>query len=202
MEQPVFMIVEDEPLVLRTFVRDLAPFGAIQAFSTRAAAIDAIATVETLCALVVDHGLPDGSGIDVIAEARARFPGVPAVVITGSMTADVVHRAYALRARYLCKPASRDELRQFAADALEDNWAGSIGSAVHGLSKECRFTPAETHLLRGSMSGLDSGRLMERRKISLGTYKTHVKSIRRKTGGLGLGDLRDRLLRQLATKKK
>jgi DNA-binding response OmpR family regulator len=63
--------------------------------------------------LVVDIGLPDGDGWDLIANVRAgvMHAHMPIVVMTGLLdSADVLNRAYDLKCEYLGKPFAPEAL--------------------------------------------------------------------------------------------
>lgn len=63
--------------------------------------------------MVVDIGLPDGDGWDLIAHARSRdmHADMPIVVMTGLLdSADVLNRAYDLKCEYLGKPFAPEAL--------------------------------------------------------------------------------------------
>jgi Response regulators consisting of a CheY-like receiver domain and a winged-helix DNA-binding domain len=62
-------------------------------------------------ALVIDLNLPDGDGLDLVAEAK-RLPGLRAIAVTGRT--EIVERERGLRAGcdfYLTKPVDYHQLR-------------------------------------------------------------------------------------------
>ncbi|SOZ18531.1 putative TWO COMPONENT RESPONSE REGULATOR TRANSCRIPTION REGULATOR PROTEIN [Cupriavidus taiwanensis] len=79
------LIVEDDPLALRRLVQavDLHAADAVVAgcASTVAEALAWLAQHQP-DVLLCDLGLPDGSGIDVIRNARVRYPGCDCMVVT------------------------------------------------------------------------------------------------------------------------
>ncbi|SPA02499.1 putative TWO COMPONENT RESPONSE REGULATOR TRANSCRIPTION REGULATOR PROTEIN [Cupriavidus taiwanensis] len=79
------LIVEDDPLALRRLVQavDLHAADAVVAgcASTVAEALAWLAQHQP-DVLLCDLGLPDGSGIDVIRNARERYPGCDCMVVT------------------------------------------------------------------------------------------------------------------------
>lgn len=54
---------------------------------------------ETFTALVTDVHLPDGNGLDLLAEVRARHPDMTIIVVTGDSTQEIAQRAAAEGAR-------------------------------------------------------------------------------------------------------
>lgn len=76
------LVVEDEPALLRTLVLNLSHRGyeVSTAVSGRGAVASAIAHPPDL--LVLDLGLPDIDGIDVIEQIHATVPAIPIVVLS------------------------------------------------------------------------------------------------------------------------
>ena len=62
--------------------------------------------------LVIDVGLPDGSGIELLAELRQtpRYRDRPALVLTGGASAELVRQAGLLNAQVITKPFSPTKL--------------------------------------------------------------------------------------------
>jgi len=73
--------VDDEPLVLRAYLRNLPPGVEAVTAATVAEALDRIAAGE-LAAVLTDWRLPDGCARPVVAAARAA--GLPVVVVSGT----------------------------------------------------------------------------------------------------------------------
>jgi CheY-like chemotaxis protein len=118
------LIVEDQPSVA-TVVQyhvEQAGFETTQAGDVEEAWRKLVTEVPD--AAVVDIKLPGADGWTFIERVRAdgRFSGLPMVVLTGLLEADVVARAESLRCAYLSKP--------FAASAL----VNKIESQVKGIA--------------------------------------------------------------------
>ena len=80
-----FLIIEDNPHCARGLARLIGElWPAIIASSVREAR-EVLARVEQPAGLVIDVGLGDGSGINLLAEIRKRLPDVPSLVLTGLM---------------------------------------------------------------------------------------------------------------------
>ncbi len=70
-------------------------------------------------AILLDRGLPDGDGLDLCREVKARCPALPILVLTAHAQA----RGEALAAgadRFLVKPFDPDELAAAVAGLLPD----------------------------------------------------------------------------------
>ena len=76
------LVVEDEPALLRTLVLNLSHRGydVTSAVTGRSAVAQAVARPPDL--LVLDLGLPDIDGLDVIKQVHGRVPAVPIVVLS------------------------------------------------------------------------------------------------------------------------
>ena len=92
------LIVDDVPGLCTLLARALGdlPYRVITANSVRSAMeeLDAIGRIRML---VVDLGLPDGTGLDVVKEVRRRKPDMPILLISG-------HQVAGLEVDFLLKP--------------------------------------------------------------------------------------------------
>jgi len=114
------LVVDDDPVSARIVSLALAQGGMRTIVAgSRAAALAAIERAEPALA-ILDKNLPDGSGVDVLAALKARWPAAEAILLTAYPTFDSVvealrHGAY----DYLGKPIDVAELRHKVARALE-----------------------------------------------------------------------------------
>jgi CheY-like chemotaxis protein len=53
--------------------------------------------------MIIDLGLPDGTGFDVLAAAARHHPDTERVILSGNLSAQLIDRAATLRALYLSK---------------------------------------------------------------------------------------------------
>jgi DNA-binding CsgD family transcriptional regulator len=125
---------------------------------------------------------------------------VPALLLSGALEPVSINRAFPLDARVLAKPCEPDHLRQWAKEAMlaAEEVPCRITKAVHELAAKHALTPAQTEILLGTVKGIDRAQLMAARKVTENTHKTQVRAILRKTRTMSLGELRDRVLRQVA----
>ncbi|HKU13668.1 MAG TPA: response regulator [Steroidobacteraceae bacterium] len=82
--QPVALVIEDEELVRMFIVDQLQDLGfeVVQA-GTAAQGLRAARMHEPLDVVIVDRGLPDRDGIDVVSELRTQLPSLPVIVASG-----------------------------------------------------------------------------------------------------------------------
>lgn len=104
------LVVDDDPLVLRTFERMLAERYTVETCATARDAIPRIAR-GGIDVVVTDLSMPGLSGIDLLRAVRARNPHLPIIIATGSPTADSEAEAAELGAYdYLVKPIGLEQL--------------------------------------------------------------------------------------------
>ena len=198
MEHGAFLIVEDDEAIARSLGR---LFGRHRPFfhaATAAAARAAIGGHESWIALVVDIGLPDGSGLDVLGAARTRWPLMPALVLTGSHRPANINRSFALRADYLCKPGSAPDFEAFihkalAREGIED---ARVFALVAQLSEAWQLTPRESVLLSLLVAGVQRAQFPAELGITENTTKSLVRGVLRKASASSLDELARRILRQ------
>jgi CheY-like chemotaxis protein len=121
----LIVIVEDDPAVrsglevlLRGWGAAILSFDSVAASSTWAAQAGAGQPRPDL--LIVDYRLENGlNGVDAIAALRARFPGVPAIVVTGSTMTELEQEAHDKDFHLLIKPVVPNKLRAMIAFKLK-----------------------------------------------------------------------------------
>lgn len=194
------LIVEDLPDI-RTWLADAAseafPGVETACAGRRDDALAIIAQREFDLALV-DLGLPDGSGIDVVAALRSKQPRAVSVVVT--IFDDDEHLFPALQAGafgYLLKEQPRDALvAQLLRISLgEPPLSPSIARRVLGyfaaatgqrlatvrqLESEVRLTDRETEVLQRVAKGYTMPEIAQQFGLSRHTIGDHIKQIYRK----------------------
>ncbi|NGY05477.1 response regulator transcription factor [Solimonas terrae] len=189
------LVVEDQPALTRWLGETLAdafPGVEVRTADTLASARASITSQAPDIALV-DLGLPDGSGIDLIAELAASHPGCHCIVTT--IYADDQHLFPALRAGaagYLLKDQPRDRtvaaLRGIAAG--EPPLSASIARRllrVFGDEKTARataeapkLTPRERETLTLIAKGFKIAEVAETLGVTRNTAHEFVKNVYRK----------------------
>lgn len=142
------LVVEDDPAMRERLGHVLATLGhgAPQiAWADSIAAAKELLDAQSFGIALVDIGLPDGSGVELIGWMQAQHPKVPAVVISAFRTEDVIFAA--LRAGaigYLLK--DRDDLELgIALRSIEQGARRSIrplrAISSAGLRRSCLRRP-------------------------------------------------------------
>jgi two-component system, OmpR family, KDP operon response regulator KdpE len=170
------LVVDDEPHIVRGLRVILRKAGyQVEAAETKQEALDAL-SVRPPDAMVLDLVLPDGSGVDVCADAR-RWTDLPIIVL--SAVGDEGEKVRALDAGaddYVTKPFGVDELLARLRAALRRRGNGAdptiaIGELevdrsarlVRRAGKEIHLTPIEFDLL-GTLAE-NQGRLVTHRQL-------------------------------------
>lgn len=189
------LVVEDQPALTRwlgTTLEEAFPGIEVRATRTLAEARAAIEAVNPEIALI-DLGLPDGDGIDLIRELTARHPGCHCIVAT--IYADDQHLFPALRAGaggYLLKDQPRERtiqsLRGIAAGEppLSASIArrllrvfGGDGSA-RTTNQTARLTPRERETLTLLAKGFKIADVAQTLGVTHNTAHEFVKNVYRK----------------------
>jgi DNA-binding NarL/FixJ family response regulator len=154
-------------------------------------------TQQTIDVAVLDLGLPDGYGADLIKELREKNPKAQALVLSASLDRAQTARAVELGAAgVLNKTAHLDEVlhsvkRLRAGETLMPHQevvellrlAGSEREQEYEAQQAIeKLTPREIEVLQALAEGLDSEQIAQRLHISLRTERNHMANILSKLG--------------------
>lgn len=188
------LVVDDHPLMRESMVNRLKAMGATEV--VEAASVGearARARSGPLELAVLDLGLPDGSGLDLLATLRSA--GWPRLVVLSAADPYSVRAAFVAGAHgYLLKNASStvvtDGVRRvlaggvYADPSVAPMLATSMrGSATDGLAAE--LSGREIEVLRLVADGQSNKEIGDQLGLSALTVKSHLARIARK---LGTGD--------------
>jgi DNA-binding NarL/FixJ family response regulator len=197
----ILLVGEDDFSMECAIIRVLAPVCAVV---TARRPEDALAaTGHGECAgIIVKEDFLGGSGVAWLGSMRERaMVRIPALVLGTRCVAATVNAVQRLNARFLCKPFGREELRPFIAEvsARHDDRAKSlIQVALTGLRRTHGLTANETAILAGACNGLSREEFCDARRISVNTYKDAARRMLRKLRASSVGEVRDRVLREIA----
>lgn len=195
--RPAFLVVEDHPLAGVTILRALARHGHAELVETRAAALERLAG-GGYDGMVTDVGLPDGSGFDVVREARRVAPKMPVLVLSGEVDDKRLRAADENAASYLLKPPALSDLDRFAARVKEAASPADkrVDAVVERWSDRYELSRAEASILRIAAHGTRRSALPEKRAVAPSTVKKQVQALLAKTGDDSLQACVSRLLRE------
>lgn len=191
------LIVEDEPLIQQRLQQILVQLGYTADslfFAASLAGARALMAESPSALALVDLGLPDGNGVELIAELRAADPVLGILVISAWSTEDAILAALRAGATgYLLK--ERDDLEvtlsirsvlrggapidPFIARRLIAEMQTEAGASPEQPA-EAILSSRETEILQLVADGLSNREIAEQLHISRYTVESHVKHIYRK----------------------
>jgi DNA-binding NtrC family response regulator len=127
------LIVEDEPALASAIGRACERIGcATRLCASGKRALSAL-EMETFALAIVDIGLPDMSGLELLSALRESAPRLPVVIITAHANLENAVKARQRGASaYLTKPLDLDELQQTLRQALATSDAAPAAAAPSG----------------------------------------------------------------------
>jgi DNA-binding NarL/FixJ family response regulator len=178
-----FLVIEDEESVRRMIARALGTHGQVEAVGTCAAARLAL-RARSYDGIVVDVKLPDGSGLDLIAQANEQCPGVCVLVLTGSAEHAVISKTLELGARYLLKPCEAKHLALLAGEALSRRTARERRTklTLDRWAKDYGLSATEVELLCLGAEGVARDKFSSRRGVRPDTIRKQIQTLLQKTG--------------------
>jgi DNA-binding NarL/FixJ family response regulator len=186
-----FLIVEDEPAIARVWWRLLKDFRPTVVAHSVAEARALLDGAGRWCGFLFDVELGDGSGLDLLAAARARYAGVPALIATGHLDTSFIRRTHALDAHYLCKPADLDDLLPFVYRALgaDAGLHARVAARLSELARRHALSPREAEILVAAVTGVPREVLLQQFGITENTYKSQVRGLLKKFEATDLATL-------------
>lgn len=115
------LVVEDHPQGAKEIVSSLSSMGAKVEHCMRFQDGLRLAIMHPFDVAVIDQGLPDGLGIDLIRELVEKRPFIGNVMYTVRDDVGLSHSLHSLGATYLTKPASRAGLGEAVKNAARQN---------------------------------------------------------------------------------
>lgn len=190
------LVVEDEPLIrkrLESILQYLGYTSEALIFTSSLAEARACLAEQPVAMALVDLGLPDGSGIELIAELRTSDPGMGILVISAWSTEDAILASLRAGANgYVLK--ERDDLEvtlsirsvlrggapidPFIARRIIAELQHSPTST--GTVSDVVLSARESQILNLVADGLTNREIAERLFLSRYTVECHIKNIYRK----------------------
>ncbi len=185
------LIVDDDPRLARSLARLLrARFDPVHVAGSVEEAHRLLPRVREWGAVIVDHHLTDGLGLDLIRDIRREYPRVPAVLLTGELSRALANHCAKQKITYLVKPVHSDVLERL----FERTPSVELSSDVAELASRIGASPREATVLQlVARHRLTQRRVAEVLGVSEHTVKTHVRSLLLKAGAGSMAELRERL---------
>jgi len=194
------LLVEDDPNTREYLARAVADHPELELIAGvgTGAAARAILAEQEPRVLLTDLGLPDGDGIEIIREVRARYPGTEIMVIT--VFGDERHVVGALEAGatgYVLKDSPPEDIGQVVVDLVAGGSPISPPIARYLLKRfqrapaadaaapapatdAPRLTEREVEVLKLIAKAFSYAEIAELMGISAHTVTTHIKNLYRK----------------------
>ncbi len=188
-------IVEDDPILREDLARVVIQAEGLEiAGVAETLASGRALVVAGLDVLLIDLALPDGNGVELISEARARLPNIKIIVVSIFGDARSVVRAIEAGADgYLLKGAGEQQAEEAIRSVLGGGAPISPAVASHILTRmrertsttrgadlDAPLTEKETAVLTDLAKGFRYKEVARLHGISPHTVADHVKSIYRK----------------------
>lgn len=188
------LIVEDNPeflFHLSQAISQLEGNWIVEAARTANDAISLIADrTKSFRLALVDIGLPDRSGIEVVRAIAARDPDLPVLVVSILSTEETVLAAIRAGARgYLLKDDSASIIRDAIDQVMNDQYPISpalarclfrLAKSGHEAGNGPALTTRELDVLTKLSEGMTYPEIAEALDLSISTVRTHIQKIYRK----------------------
>lgn len=186
------LVVEDDAPCAQTLARLLGALCAVTLAATAAAAAS-LMNAERWLAVLLDVGLPDGDGLDLLAVAReAGFAGA-VLVLTGFEVGHVANRAFDLGAELAIKPVDAGRITGWARRVTQpdDAW---LEVELRAWQRRYGLTEGELHVLELAVQMNDRKEIAAARAVGLEAVKSMIGRLLEKTGDKSLQDAAMRVL--------
>jgi DNA-binding response OmpR family regulator len=188
------LLVEDTREIAEALQDSLEAEGYVVALATKAAHALALSTSHRPDLIVLDLGLPDRDGYDVLRELRERGSEVPVLILSARREEADKLAGFRLGADdYVTKPFSRPELLARLAALLRRGGPRTSATAAPGASTVVRLsdeeirsryglTPRQLEVARLLAEGLTNGEIAETLGTSYYTARNHAEQVLRRLG--------------------
>ena len=134
MAKEKILVVDDEPMIRWTLIEALRGWGFETVEAGTVAAGLAAFEAESLPVVLLDINLPDGSGLDLLAEIKRRQPQAVVIMITANvMVEDIIAALRGGAYDFIGKPIDLNELHVTIRNGLE---AGQLRKEVSQIRRE------------------------------------------------------------------
>lgn len=151
---PNLLLVDDDEVILSLLVSAAKSRG-WQPVTAKSGSEGCLQLTSDIKAVVLDHGLPEGDGIQVLGSLRKIRPDVPVIMLTGLNDAETAVRALRAGADdYLTKPFELERLFGVLQEACRLRQQGSSAEVIRGGDTPLQGGGVLEHACSSSMRGL------------------------------------------------
>ncbi|MFI5298515.1 MAG: response regulator [Polyangiales bacterium] len=176
MDRPL-LVADDDQLICSTMSRFFARSRRVVVAKTVREAIAAVNVSPSWSGAIIDYNFPDGDGLSVLEAFRQRTAHAPVLMLTGTHEASVNHRASALGAQFVMKPAPNELLKAFAARLSQRVAPAELQLEVERTAKEFGLSPGESRILGAAVRGVARDDIPEHLGLAESTIKSQVRGL-------------------------
>ena len=190
-------LIEDDPifsnLIFKLAENDNEHRFAVKAFSSASNAIEAIKKNNPYDLFLVDLGLPDMDGVDVIRDLNISFPDTPIMVLSVITSESTLLRSIQAGARgYVSKNESNESILKSIKEALKGNFPISpmLARYLFKLAQSTNsngekniknnLTAKEMEILNLIADGKEYLEIAKKLKVAISTIQTHIRKLYKK----------------------
>lgn len=182
------LVIDDHPLIVEALGQLLPHLEEGLVMRAAGDCVDAVAVLDNepdVALVLLDLALPDGRGLDFLADLMLDYPGIPIVVLSATHDEATINAALAAGARgFIPKTANADALLDALRRALEGAHdvrlaaaTAADGDGVHIGSRTLGLTPRQADVLKLLVQGKPNKIICRDLCLSEGTVKVHVSAI-------------------------
>ncbi len=182
---PRVLVVEDDELLTPVIVAALDDAGFLSRVASSRAQARSLLAAHAWSGFMVDNGLPDGSGVELVAPIRRRHPQLPILVMTGGDVAEHTHVALEHRAMFTTKPLPSCWVRVFTAAVTGASMRPSPRDALQMLG----LTSSQLEVFALLIEGHTAAEVAARLGVKPTTVRTHCANVYRDLHVRGLAQV-------------
>lgn len=179
--RPVTVVIEDGLFWAESLARSARVLGYETHICATCAETLAFFERTSADAILLDLGLPDGHGLELLAELRGRGVNAPVLVVSVFFSIEDVRKGYDLGASFMLKPGVGTEVMGFLLTQRLTVF-GPTPEQVLAFASRIGLTEKETDVLAAGCVDRHQPTIAVVQRIKLDTVKEHIKSILDKSG--------------------
>jgi two-component system response regulator DesR len=174
------LIVEDDDVLRRSISRWIQRNSKCEVIECATLAEGRAALDQFPSAAIIDVGLPDGNGLDLLAMLRRQSPSANVLILTGSSSASVANRAHLLDAVVVRKPCLDANLSRFVsrlADRRDAQKSWTLEEAVDEIAGRLGLSNQQRRIVLLRASGVKRSELADALQLTEATIRSHIRAL-------------------------